>query len=224
MTCPCLSCVTVQAPVLSAWLTFRFLCLAPHKCYFSRRVFDRIDTPGVIQRVATLFHGHPSLIQGFNTFLPVGYRIEVGSDAHSSEVITVTTPSGTMLQSTNSPGIPPPPLSAPPPQEPNLLTSDQPSAPSPLPSTSALGLSNTPKLPTSSIDVSTLDDHERQGLGPAMDYVQRIKTRFINDPDTYKQFLEILASHRSIANNVGFCSCTLPQANAPLVGRGFCKG
>jgi paired amphipathic helix protein Sin3a len=168
-----------------------------------------------------LFHGHPSLIQGFNTFLPVGYRIEVGSDAQSSEVITVTTPSGTMLQSTNSgiplplPPAPPPP---PPPQEPNLLPSDQPSVPSPLPSTSALGLSNTPKLPTSSIDVSTLDDHERQGLGPAMDYVQRIKTRFINDPDTYKQFLEILASHRSIANNVGFYSYTLPHANAPLAG------
>ncbi|KAN0116479.1 hypothetical protein V8E52_005860 [Russula decolorans] len=160
-----------------------------------------IDTPGVIQRVATLFHGHPSLIQGFNTFLPVGYRIEVGSNAQSSEVITVTTPSGTMLQSTNSPGIPPPPPPAPPPQESNLLPSDQPRVPSPLPSTSALGLSNTPKLPTSSIDVSTLDDHERQGLGPAMDYVQRIKTRFTNDPDTYKQFLEILASHRSIANN-----------------------
>jgi paired amphipathic helix protein Sin3a len=172
----------------------------------------------VIQRVATLFHGHPSLIQGFNTFLPVGYRIEVGSDAQSSEVITVTTPSGTMLQSTNSPGMPPPPLSVAPPQELNLLPSDQPSVPSPLPSTSALGLSNTPKLPTSSIDVSTLDDHERQGLGPAMDYVQRIKTRFINDPDTYKQFLEILASHRSIANNVGFRSCILPQANASLAG------
>jgi paired amphipathic helix protein Sin3a len=150
-----------------------------------------------------LFHGHPSLIQGFNTFLPVGYRIEVGSDAQSFEVITVTTPSGIMLQSTNSSGIPPTPL-APPQQEPNMLPSDEPTVPSPLPSTSALGLSNTPKLPTSSIDVSALDDHERQGLGPAMDYVQRIKTRFINDPDTYKQFLEILASHRSIANNVGF--------------------
>jgi len=163
-----------------------------------------------------LFHGHPSLIQGFNTFLPVGYRIEVGSDAQSSEVITVTTPSGTMLQSTNSPGIPLSlPTPAPSQQEPNLLSSDQPPVPSPLPSTSALGLSNTPKLPTSSIDVSTLDDHERQGLGPAMDYVQRIKTRFINDPDTYKQFLEILASHRSIANNVSFSSCALPHAKAP---------
>jgi paired amphipathic helix protein Sin3a len=189
--------------VLSAPLTSRFPRVIPHKRYFSQRVFDRIDTPGVIHRVATLFHGHPALIQGFNTFLPVGYRIEVSSDAQSSEVITVTTPSGTILQPTNSPGIPPPPPPpAPPQQEPSLLSSDQPPMPSPLPSTSALGLSNTPKLSASSIDVSTLDDHERQGLGPAMDYVQRIKTRFINDPDTYKQFLEILASHKSIANNV----------------------
>ncbi|KAI0263083.1 hypothetical protein BC834DRAFT_939102 [Gloeopeniophorella convolvens] len=155
-----------------------------------------IDTPGVIQRVANLFHGHPSLIQGFNTFLPVGYRIEVGSDSQSSEVITVTTPSGTMLQSTSSPGIPPPP-----PPAPNHLPPDQPSLLGPIPSTSALGLSNTPRLPSGSIDFSALDDNERQGLGPAMDYVQRIKTRFSSDPDTYKQFLEILSSHKSSANN-----------------------
>lgn len=36
-----------------------------------------IDTPGVIQRVSNLFRGHPELIVGFNTFLPLGYRIEV---------------------------------------------------------------------------------------------------------------------------------------------------
>ena len=173
-------------------------------------LFDRIDTPGVIQRVANLFHGHPFLIQGFNTFLPVGYRIEVGSDAQSSEVITVTTPSGTMLQSTNSPVIPAPAQAAPPalpqsvltPQELGQLSSDQPPIPAPPPTTSVLGLSNAPKLAGGSIDLSTLDDHERQGLGPAMDYVQRIKTRFSNDPDTYKQFLEILSSHKSSANNV----------------------
>ncbi|KAI0302797.1 hypothetical protein B0F90DRAFT_1627282 [Multifurca ochricompacta] len=166
-----------------------------------------IDTPGVIQRVASLFHGHPSLIQGFNTFLPVGYRIEVGSDAQSSEVITVTTPSGTMLQSTTTPGItpsipPPPPAPAPsaPPPESGQLSSDRPPATAPTPS-SALGLSNTPKLSGGSIDTPTLDNHERQELGPAMDYVQRIKTRFSNDPDTYKQFLEILSSHKSSENS-----------------------
>ncbi|KAG8999611.1 Transcriptional regulatory protein sin3, partial [Tulasnella sp. 427] len=40
-----------------------------------------IDTPGVIEKVSTLFGGYPSLIQGFNTFLPTGYRIECSSDA-----------------------------------------------------------------------------------------------------------------------------------------------
>ncbi|KAG6915347.1 Transcriptional regulatory protein sin3 [Tephrocybe rancida] len=30
----------------------------------------KIDTPGVIKRVLELFHGYPSLIQGFNIFLP----------------------------------------------------------------------------------------------------------------------------------------------------------
>jgi paired amphipathic helix protein Sin3a len=36
-----------------------------------------IDTQKVIERVSRLFHGHQSLILGFNTFLPQGYKIEV---------------------------------------------------------------------------------------------------------------------------------------------------
>ena len=57
-----------------------------------------IDTPGVINRVSELFNGHPALIQGFNTFLPPGYRIECGTD-ENPDAIRVTTPSGTMTQS-----------------------------------------------------------------------------------------------------------------------------
>lgn len=38
---------------------------------------NRIDTPGVIQRVSELFKGNNNLILGFNTFLPPGYKIEV---------------------------------------------------------------------------------------------------------------------------------------------------
>ena len=57
-----------------------------------------IDTPGVINRVSELFNGHPALIQGFNTFLPPGYRIECGTD-DNPDAIRVTTPSGTMTQS-----------------------------------------------------------------------------------------------------------------------------
>ncbi|KAH8116164.1 hypothetical protein DFH11DRAFT_1832383 [Phellopilus nigrolimitatus] len=58
-----------------------------------------IDTPGVIQRVSSLFSGYPSLIEGFNTFLPAGYRIECTVDAHDTNIITVTTPDGTIIQS-----------------------------------------------------------------------------------------------------------------------------
>ena len=58
-----------------------------------------IDTPGVIDRVSTLFRGHPALIQGFNTFLPPGYRIECTSaEGEQDGLITVTTPSGTVSQ------------------------------------------------------------------------------------------------------------------------------
>ncbi|KIY46777.1 hypothetical protein FISHEDRAFT_75303 [Fistulina hepatica ATCC 64428] len=51
-----------------------------------------LNTPGVIKRVSHLFQGHPSLIQGFNTFLPSGYRIE----AQDSDVIRVITPNGVL--------------------------------------------------------------------------------------------------------------------------------
>ncbi|KAK4519608.1 uncharacterized protein ATC70_009845 [Mucor velutinosus] len=54
-----------------------------------------IDTPGVIERVSTLFRGHPALISGFNTFLPPGYRIECSIDDQERNVIKVTTPTGT---------------------------------------------------------------------------------------------------------------------------------
>ncbi|KAJ3525077.1 hypothetical protein NMY22_g10725 [Coprinellus aureogranulatus] len=60
-----------------------------------------IDTPGVIRRVSVMFHGKPQLIQGFNTFLPVGYHIETSADPHD-HTITVITPSGTTQQSTEA--------------------------------------------------------------------------------------------------------------------------
>ncbi len=55
-----------------------------------------IDTPGVIDRVSTLFAGNPVLIQGFNTFLPPGYRIECGT-RDDPNAIRVTTPMGTTV-------------------------------------------------------------------------------------------------------------------------------
>ena len=40
----------------------------------------RIDTPGVIRRVSTLFQGNKELVLGFNTFLPDGFKIEIPLD------------------------------------------------------------------------------------------------------------------------------------------------
>lgn len=60
-----------------------------------------IDTPGVIDRVSELFRGHPGLIQGFNTFLPPGYRIDCSVDHLDNSFITVTTPTGTTTRQTN---------------------------------------------------------------------------------------------------------------------------
>lgn len=84
------------------------LCLGvlaqiPHPNYVawvaSTLTRHRIDTPGVINRVSELFAGHPNLIQGFNTFLPPGYRIECGGN--DPNTIRVTTPMGTTIQSIN---------------------------------------------------------------------------------------------------------------------------
>lgn len=69
-------------------------------------VDSSIDTPGVIDRVSTLFRGNPNLIQGFNTFLPPGYRIECSDDPHDPNPIKVTTPLGT---TTTTSGLPMPP-------------------------------------------------------------------------------------------------------------------
>jgi paired amphipathic helix protein Sin3a len=53
--------------------------------------------------VSELFAGHPNLIQGFNTFLPPGYRIECGA-GNDPNTIRVTTPMGTTVQSITGSG------------------------------------------------------------------------------------------------------------------------
>ena len=61
----------------------------------------------MINRVSTLFRGHPNLITGFNTFLPPGYRIEATNDP--ANPIRVTAPpesDGLMYGSTNNSAAP----------------------------------------------------------------------------------------------------------------------
>ncbi|KIM56322.1 hypothetical protein SCLCIDRAFT_1220491 [Scleroderma citrinum Foug A] len=43
-----------------------------------------IDTSSVIAQVSALFRGNPTLIEGFNTFLPPGHRIQISPDQHNT--------------------------------------------------------------------------------------------------------------------------------------------
>ncbi|KAK7470657.1 hypothetical protein VKT23_002080 [Stygiomarasmius scandens] len=133
---------------------------------------QQIDTPGVIKRVSDLFKGHPSLIQGFNTFLPVGYRIECSMDATQ---ITVTTPRGTTIQTTDGRG------------KGEIFWATTGDASNNERNVAAPGHSSTPD------PAILLHGQPPQAMEPAVAYVQKIKQRC--DPETYKQFLDILSRY-----------------------------
>jgi len=181
-----------------------------------------IDTPGVINRVSRLFKGHPVLIQGFNTFLPVGYRIDVSTDPLDPTSITVTTPTGTHQHHTTSPTLPglrtsrdipgfgpniaQPFVGLPPVQVAPLV----PVAPisraitphnvAPTKSTpSEIHLSGSKSKPQTHQDASLLMNNEdRQSeFTDAIQYLNLIKARYNNDDNaTYKQFLDILQAYQ----------------------------
>lgn len=150
-----------------------------------------IDTPGVIDRVSSLFRGHPALIQGFNTFLPPGYRIECSDLSGTSPTggtITVTTPMGvTTLQASASflpawqaqHAQPPPPDPVIPPSPSSHYAQNQQSG------------ANTPTA------ASTLANQKPPvEFNHAISYVNKIKNRFNQDPETYKMFLEVLQTYQ----------------------------
>ncbi|KZT41566.1 hypothetical protein SISSUDRAFT_1042638 [Sistotremastrum suecicum HHB10207 ss-3] len=120
---------------------------------------QKIDTPIVIDRVSELFHGHPHLIEGFNTFLPAGYRIECSTEMGRMGTIKVTTPNGTIMKST---------------------------------------VPSSPRQQDRTEDVDAISPNLTPGgvMGranpEAMDYVNRIKTRYIDEPEVYRTFLDIL--------------------------------
>ncbi|KAI0066497.1 hypothetical protein BV25DRAFT_1868189 [Artomyces pyxidatus] len=186
-----------------------------------------IDTPGVIERVSMLFHGNPYLIEGFNTFLPPGYHINASTDPHDPNLITVTTPLGTMTSNVNAlsrsgpPGGlsffgPPIPSSG---QSNAVATASvppgsRPDTPQARPHPSAThhlndahhAYSPGPGQGTSTTAAASVlgnmgnkNQVERAPAGEfdhAIQYLNKIKTRYPDDPNTYKQFLEILQTYR----------------------------
>ena len=109
-----------------------------------------IDTAGVIQCAGNLFRGHPELIVGFNTFLPVGYKIEMQTNDQINVSLPNRTTSATIISG--------PPTS---------LSSNPPAAPRPF------------------------------EFNHAISYVNKVRSRFQSQPDTYRQFLEILHSYQT---------------------------
>eukprot|EP00934_Nitzschia_sp_Nitz4_P006570 Nitzschia sp. Nitz4//scaffold106_size73319//51333//55917//NITZ4_005742-RA/size73319-augustus-gene-0.6-mRNA-1//1//CDS//3329532538//6560//frame0 len=68
---------------------------------------QQIDTPGVINRVSTLFQGNKRLVLGFNTFLPEGYKIELPEDGDGPPIAVFRAPGDTVGQILTGPGAPP---------------------------------------------------------------------------------------------------------------------
>ncbi|CAF0772019.1 unnamed protein product [Brachionus calyciflorus] len=247
-----------------------------------------IDTPGVINRVSTLFKGHNDLIEGFNTFLPPGYKIEIQANdsvhytapnssmstlvnqntsikprtvqqAISSQAIVPTTlvanPIGTTLSITSGIGqnlikneaqklepivlatipnntgiknIPQPlklasassapslvPIQSTPSNTAILTVSTPPPPPSSASSTSSITTASTTSL-TSNTIVHQINNQSVQPaptqpppsnqnqveFGHAINYVNKIKSRFSNQPDIYKSFLEILHTYQKQQRNL----------------------
>ncbi|KAM9930130.1 hypothetical protein OXX59_000735 [Metschnikowia pulcherrima] len=153
-----------------------------------------IDTPGVIDRVSSLFRGHPNLIQGFNTFLPPGYKIECSLDPSDPNPIRVTTPTGTTTR-------------------PNFNGSQSAGA-----GVTQWGEHNPPsQLAQYSQESQSAGAGGQIEFNHAISYVNKIKTRFANQPDIYKQFLEILQTYQREQKPIGevYEQVTQLFANSP---------
>ncbi|CAG5056294.1 unnamed protein product [Parnassius apollo] len=163
-----------------------------------------IDTPGVIKRVSNLFKGHPELIVGFNTFLPPGYKIEVQSNGQ----VSVSMPSPTGLGSGVLLGV----QHAPPqPQLLHLLPVQQSVSGAIVHnlSVSAPPANTLHHISQAHQQIEAASIHHSQGgaahaaaagqpveFNHAIEYVNKIKSRFSRQPDKYKRFLEILHAYQ----------------------------
>ncbi|XP_063370745.1 paired amphipathic helix protein Sin3b [Cydia amplana] len=179
-----------------------------------------IDTPGVITRVSNLFKGHPELIVGFNTFLPPGYKIEVQSNGQVS--VSMPSPTGLgggVLLGVGGPGVGPQPAHHPPAQLVHLLPVAQSVSNaivhnlsvSATPANTLHHISQAHQQIEAAIHHAPGTVAPPAGSGPhaapappgqpvefnhAIEYVNKIKSRFSRQPDKYKRFLEILHAYQ----------------------------
>ncbi|TNN89276.1 Paired amphipathic helix protein Sin3b [Liparis tanakae] len=173
-----------------------------------------IDTPGVINRVSQLFHGHPDLVLGFNAFLPPGYRIEVpkngvaflqspfstqvspGQQGKSVTAPAVTASSGSASAANNEAG--PAQTSEVKSAPSESLSSSTPAGPPEPPSRLSLPLTSREsqnQATTSSVSPPASETSPVE-FDSAISYVNKIKNRFLDHPEIYRAFLEILHTYQ----------------------------
>uniref|UniRef100_A0A667XIR6 Paired amphipathic helix protein Sin3b n=1 Tax=Myripristis murdjan TaxID=586833 RepID=A0A667XIR6_9TELE len=149
-----------------------------------------IDTPGVINRVSQLFHGHPDLVLGFNAFLPPGYRIEIPKNG----MVFLQSPFSTQV----SPGQQGKSLSGPAVTATSASHSEAGHSHSKPPSRLSLPLTSREsqsQAPTSSVSPPTSEPSPVE-FDSAISYVNKIKNRFLDHPEIYRAFLEILHTYQ----------------------------
>uniref|UniRef100_A0A670KB83 Paired amphipathic helix protein Sin3b n=1 Tax=Podarcis muralis TaxID=64176 RepID=A0A670KB83_PODMU len=129
-----------------------------------------IDTPGVIRRVSQLFHEHPDLIIGFNAFLPLGYRIEIPKNGK----LSIQAPLASQVRPGSGLGD----FCH---QQPHQQQQPQPQQQQPCKDDCRL------QVPLESDSVE---------FNNAISYVNKIKTRFLDHPEIYRSFLEILHTYQ----------------------------
>uniref|UniRef100_A0A8C6Q852 Paired amphipathic helix protein Sin3b n=1 Tax=Nothobranchius furzeri TaxID=105023 RepID=A0A8C6Q852_NOTFU len=149
-----------------------------------------IDTPGVINRVSQLFHGHPDLVLGFNAFLPPGYRIEVPKNGMFPLRVTEMFLTKLFFYLLC------PSIQVSPGQQDSI--SSTPTGPPEPPSRLSLPLTSreSQNQATSSSVSPPASETSPVEFDSAISYVNKIKNRFLDHPEIYRSFLEILHTYQ----------------------------
>lgn len=170
--------------------------------------FCSIDANGVIVRVVQLFKGHRNLILGFNAFLPKTHHIDPniqdfsrwaqnlpGASNHAEAPVVGSYASAAPVQASQQYARPPGYAAVQPsPYTSSVPVSIQPSGPSAaaVAASAAIATSIPAVGPSTNIARGTNVQFNR-----AVSFVEKIKTRFSNQPETYRSFLSLLHSfHR----------------------------
>uniref|UniRef100_A0AAQ6IIZ6 Paired amphipathic helix protein Sin3b n=1 Tax=Anabas testudineus TaxID=64144 RepID=A0AAQ6IIZ6_ANATE len=173
-----------------------------------------IDTPGVINRVSQLFHGHPDLVLGFNAFLPPGYRIEVPKNGMAflqspftaqvspgqpgksvaTSAVPVTSGSASATQVDAGPAQTSAVKLASSESISSPTSAGHPDPPSRL-SLPLTGRESQNQATTSSVSPPASETSPVE-FDSAISYVNKIKNRFLDHPEIYRAFLEILHTYQ----------------------------